>query len=326
MKLPATITRRWAAAAAAEALGKDALAARLFEVGDPMMLEDHSELAALQTVLRSTPEWGGPGVNFDAPLVSNERLATWQAPAILAFETEQSPLCVYQTGDVACGSNSPVYGSGMDSSTCSDSCSCGSPTGVSDSSTAARVWGATTTGAGCTGPLRHARPADHEGALLDDQGLPLGEPRGAILYWLAIFAALSMQTMNSGTSPPLRRPRGRSRPSPLDIRGTLRILVGLVGRCRPKDVSVSPATCVALLLWLHGHCRPKRQRPPDRPWPFVEQPNRFALRKSNSDYQDDDLLPTVKEVEPWVVTGASIRRLAKAIDDRARGRRGAYQP
>lgn len=269
-RLPPTITRRWAAAAAAETLGQGRLAVRLFGAGDPMMLEDRQESAAFRSVLRSMPlrewgKWGCPGVNFRAPLVSNANLATWQTPAVPVFETEQST-------------------------------------------------------------ARLARPADHEGALLDERGRRLGKPRGSILYWVGIFAALYVQTMNSGAPPPLRRPGTRSRPSPLDIRGTLRILLGLIGTRRPQDVSVSPVTCLSLLLWFEGHCRPKHRRPLGRPWPFEEPPNRFAIREETGDYQDDDVLPTVEEVEPWVVTRPSIRRLAKAIDDRARGRRGKYQP
>jgi hypothetical protein len=110
------------------------------------------------------------------------------------------------------------------------------------------------------------------------------------------------------------------------VRGVLRILLELVERCQPHDRAVlQPAAVVALLLWFpHGFCRPDPPRPADKPWPFVEPPNRFALRDSKGKYLKADVLPTVEETSPWVVTGRSVRKLAKATQNMTRERHGEY--
>jgi hypothetical protein len=150
--------------------------------------------------------------------------------------------------------------------------------------------------------VRFARPLDHAGAVCGDDGAPRDRPRGSIRYYQSLLIAPS-------THLPVRRDGERGRPSQLDLRALLRILVGLVHRCdleraRPRDPLadpiVGPETCVALLVWLDGHCRP------------AEADRRVATVI--------DGLPTVTEVEPYVVTGPSIRALADTIRDLIRAR------
>jgi hypothetical protein len=175
--------------------------------------------------------------------------------------------------------------------------------------------------------IRSARPADHAGAHIDEDGQPLVEPRGSIHSSIAVMMALTMTTMCSDAPPPTHRPgQGRAgRPTAHDVRGVLRILQAQARRCQPEGRRVpTPADTVALLLWFHGFCRPRPLRSPDNPWPFTRPPNRFALRRPNGEYDKNDILPTVVEVAPWVVTGESIRHLAKAIQNRSRERHGEY--
>jgi hypothetical protein len=175
--------------------------------------------------------------------------------------------------------------------------------------------------------IRFARPADHAGARVDEDGKPLDEARGSIHSWMAVLMMLSMMTMNSDAPPPTRRPgepRG-GKPAAHDVRGVLRILLALVERSRPSDRRVpTAANSVALLLWFHGFCRPDPPRSPDNPWPFVQPPNRFALRDAKGEYRKRDILLAVVEVAPWVVTGDSVRDLAKAILNLSRERHGEY--
>jgi hypothetical protein len=180
-----------------------------------------------------------------------------------------------------------------------------------------------------------ARVADHAGALYV-AGSAREQPRGSVDHYLSAFGALAMLTMAPyppemapdppEVFPPTQRLGGgrKGRPAPLDVRATLRILVGLVKRCRPEQGPVTPAVGVALMLWMEGHRRP-RQRDPNRPWPFKTPPSRFALRREDGSYREDDILPVVEETERWVVTGASIRRLAKAIQNVIASKDGEYQ-
>src|SRR5258708_6009069 len=66
--LPRTITRRWASAAVAEALGEVDLADAFF-AGSGAVLEAH-ESRLFSAVLRGRPEPGGPGVRVTGPLLS----------------------------------------------------------------------------------------------------------------------------------------------------------------------------------------------------------------------------------------------------------------
>lgn len=175
--------------------------------------------------------------------------------------------------------------------------------------------------------IRFARPADHAGALVDEDGEPLDEARGPIHSWVAVLMMLTMMTMNSDAPPPTRRPGERrgGRPAAHDVRGVLRILLALVERSQPKDRRVlTPATSVALLLWFHGFCQPDPLRSPDNPWPFVQPPNRFALRNAAGEYRQRDILPQVVEASPGIVTGDSVRNLAKTTLNLTRERHGEY--
>jgi hypothetical protein len=62
--LPERVTRRWAAAAALEALGKTQLAMALWSTNIATL--DPGEFKMLHAVLLSTPEWGSPGIHFEA--------------------------------------------------------------------------------------------------------------------------------------------------------------------------------------------------------------------------------------------------------------------
>jgi hypothetical protein len=201
--------------------------------------------------------------------------------------------------------------------------------------------------------VKLARVAEHAGAV-SIGGKPREQPRGSVDHYLSAFSALAMLTMAPDPPdavPPMQRPgsgRMGGRPAPLDVRATLRILVGLVKRCRPERGAVTPAVCVALMVWLEGHRRP-RHRDPNRPWPFTllhhgpvkargggrhrdpnqpgpftTAPNRFALRKADGSYREKDILPLVEETEPWIVTGPSIGLLAKAIQDFMASKDGEY--
>ncbi len=176
--------------------------------------------------------------------------------------------------------------------------------------------------------LKLARVADHAGAVYD-KGEPRAEPRGNVAHYLATFAMLTMLTMApvspADTLPTQRPGPGRTgRPVALDVRATLRVLVGLVNRRRPKRGAVTAAICVALMLWLEGHRRP-HHRDSNRPLQLTTPRNRFALREVDGTYREKDILPLVEETEPWVVTGASIGRLAKAIQNLIGSKDGEYQ-
>lgn len=160
-------------------------------------------------------------------------------------------------------------------------------------------------------PMRFARPSDQAGAIYDDDGKPLDGPRGSIGYTLGIFVRLAVRAAFNDKGLPTQRPgSGRhGRPSQIDFRGVLRILLGQVERCtREQAMAVTPPICVALMLWHSGYCHPGPPPPP-------------GLR----DPMQIKGLPTVDEVEPWVTTANSIRRMAGAIRNLARGRAGEYK-
>lgn len=256
-KLQVRITRRCAAALVAEALNARPLARILFGPGDAHFVPTAPEWHAFERLLMSKPEWGGPGVDFNASPVATGELLAWHPPDIPVFED-------------------------------------------------------------ATSTVRFARPADHPGAICNDNGTSSDRPRGSLRFYLGVLVGLLLRGGDSQTRlPKQRRGGGRAgRPSQLDIRAVLRILVGLVRRCdleRPDgrdpvaDPIVGPEKCVALLLWLDGHCRPAPPPPPGRRDPFRI-----------------DALPIVREVESHVASGRSLAELAKAIQNLTRGRDGEY--
>jgi hypothetical protein len=154
-----------------------------------------------------------------------------------------------------------------------------------------------------------ARPADHAGALYDEEGSALHEPQGSIEFWRTMVAGLALR--GHAAAPKVRPGGGRAgRPVSLDLRGVLRILLRLVERCRPSSPTITPVTCVALLLWLDGHCRPPPPPPEDQP----DLPDHLALND----------LPILSEEEPSVVRGTTMGSLVRAIRDLTRGRAGEY--
>jgi hypothetical protein len=107
-----------------------------------------------------------------------------------------------------------------------------------------------------TDVVRAARPCDQRGGIADDVGLPKHAPSGSIGHHKGTLIGLAV----SGSSAPLPTRRDGSGPgrlSQLDLRATLSILVQLVDRCTPLEGAGSSETCVALLMWLDGHCRPQ---------------------------------------------------------------------
>ena len=312
--LPDAITRRWASAAVVEALGEDDLARAFFAGSDAMLVG--AECRAFRDALRRRPEPGGPGINYVGLLVER----------VVAHE--------HKLPDVP--RDEPF--------------------------------------------VDFARVADHAGAIYVE-GRRREQPRGCVDHYLSAFSALSMLTMAPATPGAVRsmqRPgSGRTgRPVPLEVRAVIRVILGLVHRCRPKRGAVTPAVGVALLLWLDGYRRPQH-RDPVRPWPFLTPPNRFALRNARStpaeredldveeraemlnaargpwiddgqareeasgewrddakdtgewpyegSYRNHDILPLLQESEPWIATAASMRRLAKAIQNLAASKDGEYQ-
>jgi hypothetical protein len=155
--------------------------------------------------------------------------------------------------------------------------------------------------------VRSARPADQAGALVGPNGSRLHEPRGSIYGWCGALVGLALRRP---TWPARRSGGGRAgKPSALDLRGILRILLRQVERCRPGRCVITAPSCVALLLWLDGHCRPAPPPPPDMPG-----------KKDPLDLG----LPIAQEIEPSVTSGGSVRKIAKAILNRARARQGEY--
>jgi hypothetical protein len=107
--------------------------------------------------------------------------------------------------------------------------------------------------------IRFARPADQRGALYDRDGEPIDEAVGSIAACLAELIPLVMR----GHYFMERVGARRRRPTYLDIRGIMRRLMGLVTRCTTAELEARPATVVAELLFVHGHCeaQPKLKPP-----------------------------------------------------------------
>jgi hypothetical protein len=186
------------------------------------------------------------------------------------------------------------------------------------------------------GVIHAARPADHAGAVCGPDGLPVHEPDGSIGYYVGQLKGLCLRAEIGGfpwregigapSDPeadeypvlPTQRPGGgrSGRPTILDGGAILRILMRLIEASRPPGViCLSEARCLTLVLWLNRLLTedPGPASGDEHPYVFFERPE-----------PKPSVLPVLKEVEPYLVTGVSVAQVAKKLGDRARCRNGEY--